>query len=484
MNTITEPTIEEIAAADAAKQPAGTPPAYQPPEAGTVAVREGTVVTRPGRRKPQPIDGALLWALTRRYLCHYVAFTSEAQATLVTAWVFHAMARDRDDTGMGPLIWRATPRLLITSKKRRSGKSTVLDLLAILTGSRRGKMPKVTPARIAQVLSKYHETAVIDEAKTIFGAGAGHIELQGCLLAGYTRKSSYEVSGTSLSLFGPVALAAKENLITDTRTDTMGDLLDRCLKIVLDSPLFPMPEMGERADGDGELLHRALVAWTDANRAELKAAAADLADEDYAEAQQLVKDNPRAAAEMNWRLIQIGRPLRACGRVAGPGAEADVVAALDELTEGTASAEARAALAEMERRADAWGDSFTEDEVPEGGRVVFGGDDEHDLASLAASLPAPAPPARAGNDYPSGSPAPAPVANWAAVRVTSANGDPPAAELIGDQHADMTAAMAACQAGTSEPLPWIAGNRPDSWTATIRPEPGTEVSYAVSAAVK
>jgi hypothetical protein len=379
---------------------------------------------------------------------------------------------------MGPLIWRASPRLLLTSRTRRSGKSTTLDLLASLTGSRRGKMPKVTPARIAQVLSKYHETVFIDEARTIFGAGNGHMELQGCLLAGYTRKSSYEVSGRSLSLFGPVALAAKEDLITATRTDTMGDLLDRCLKITLASPPYPMPEAGERADEDGALLCRALTAWTDASRAALKNAAAGIAAEDHEEALQLTEDDPQAAAEMNWRLRQISRPLRACGRVAGPDAEAAINAALGELTAGTASAEARDALDEIERRAASWGSEPADAVgVPADGGVVFGHSDggEPDLADLAASLPEPAAPT------PTPAPVAVPAAMWAAVRVTAEEGTEAHSDMLGGGWAGKTAAQAACQADAGTTLPWVNGGRPGTWTATIHPAAGTEISYAVSA---
>ena len=368
-----------VSAAVAAPEPR-TAPAPQPTPAAPaeVAVRapgviQPTTVTRT-RPASEPIDGALLWLLVRKYLQHYIGFRSEAQATLVTGWLFHAMARDRDDHGMGPLIWRASPRLMVTSADRGSGKSSLLDLIVILTQSRRGKIPKITPARYAQVVGKYHETVALDEAKTIFGAGAKSLELQGILLAGYTRRASYEISGTSYSLFGAVAYAAKDELITDTKGSQIGDLLDRSLTIRLDQPYRPKREIAERAEDDGELLARALVAWTDSVRAELKQAARDISDEDF-EAAEAAADRGEKMAPGKHRAIQISRPLRACARIVGPGAEADMIAALDEITSGAAGTQTADLMAQLRERSAGWGEDVPDDAT---GRIVTtpGDDDE------------------------------------------------------------------------------------------------------------
>lgn len=334
-------------------------------ESGTPAVVQPSAVTQgPPTGGPEPVDGALLWYLVRRYLRYYVEFRSEAQATLVTAWVFHACARDRGDTGMGQLIWRASPRLLVTSRDRGAGKSTLLDLITILTGSKRGKIPKITAAKIARVLGKHCETVALDEAKTIFGSGAKSLELQGILLAGYTPRASYEVAKESLPLFGAVAYAAKDELITETRGSQIGDLLDRSLKVALRAAF--KPEVDEQAEDDGELLARALVAWTNGNRAGLKQSARDIAAEDYAEAERAGVANPRA--------VQISRPLRACGRVVGAGAEEDVRAAVAELTGGHAGAESADLMAGLRKmRGAGEGEDLGEDEP---GQIVMSGEED------------------------------------------------------------------------------------------------------------
>src|ERR1017187_10443604 len=111
--------------------------------AGTVAVLDGQVVQHQRQRPAaQQIDGGVVLGLMRRYLGHYVSFPSEAATAAAVAWIGHAVARDRDDKGIGQLIWRARPRLLVTSQNRGSGQSTLLDLIAILTGARDGKSPK------------------------------------------------------------------------------------------------------------------------------------------------------------------------------------------------------------------------------------------------------------------------------------------------------------------------------------------------------
>lgn len=323
----------------------------------TVAVLDGQVVARQRQqRTAAQIDGARVLDLTRRYLAHYVAFPGEAALTAAVAWIGHAVARDRDDKGMGQLIWRASPRLLATSRRRQSGKSTLLDLIAILTKARDGKSPKITPRAIAETVGKHYDVAIIDEAKTIFGSGEKNLELQGCLLAGYTPRTSYRVSGKSIPLFGAVAYAGKDELIRDTNGEQIGDLLDRSIILRFTPPVQVPPEVDEIAEDDGDLLASALVAWTDSCRDELRQAARDIAAED--------RDADRPG---DLRSMQIWRPLRAICRVAdglsdeelAEGKRGQWETAIDEasweLTAGAAGAEAQETLDELGRRAEAWG---------------------------------------------------------------------------------------------------------------------------------
>ena len=371
-------------------RPVQAPPATGGPITGTVAVRQygTTAATGAPRRQAEPIDGALLWLFVRRYLSTYVSFRTQAELDMVTAWIFHACARKRNDTGMGPLIWNATPRLLVLSRKRGAGKSTLLTLISILTGSRRGKTARITPARLAQIISQAYETVCIDEGRLVFGAGNAHADLQACLIDGYTPDSSYEVSKTSLPVFGSVAIASKESLITDatkavdSNESSIGDLLERCLKTILEAPGVPMPEVGRRARAEGELLARALVMWTDAMRDQLEQAAEDIADEDLRTGRERAARGEKLKQTL--RADQIGRPLRCIGRVIdqqvtedqqrrgavgdGPQCEADILTALG----GGPGNEAAQIMAELGQLSREWEDGTIAEDEPAG---QFDGDD-------------------------------------------------------------------------------------------------------------
>lgn len=361
-----------------------------PRATGTVAVLDGQVVQRRhcGQGAPKPIDGGLVLDLVRRYLAHYVTFPSESALNTAVAWIAHAVARDRDDKGLGQLIWRASPRLLVTSRHRGSGKSTLLDLIVILTGSRDGKIPKITPRAIAETTGQLFETVVLDEAKTLFGSGAKNLELQGILLAGYTPRTSYRVKGKSIALFGAVAYAGKDELITNTEGGQIGDLLDRSIKLRFRASATVTHEVDEIAEDDGELLASALVAWTDSVRGGLRQAARDLAGEDREASEEAVAAGRDAG---NLRSFQIWRPLRAIARVAdgqsGDGTagrwEEGINAAAAELNAGAAAIEAQGALDELQRRAEAWGTPAAEEDEP--GEIVTDDDpygDEEDADEL------------------------------------------------------------------------------------------------------
>jgi hypothetical protein len=332
---------QEVAPGAPAQAPAA------PVSHAQVAVPAREIIVRPSQAvsprqsRSAPVSGAEVLDLIRDYLAHYVAFPSEAALTAVTAWIGHAVARDRDETGVGQLIWRASPRLMPTSRKRGSGKSTLLDLIVLLTKSRDGKVPKITPRAIAETLGEKYEVAVLDEAKTMFGQGSKSLDLQGILLAGYTPRTSYRVAGKSIPLFGAVAYAGKDELIAMANSSQIGDLLDRSIIIHMRAPRHAMPEVDEDAEEEGDGLGTLLIAWTDWCRDELRQAAKDLA----------VEDREVDVEGGNFRSPQIWRPLRAICRVAGDHWEEDIDAAAEELTGG--GAEMAELLTELRGRAQA-----------------------------------------------------------------------------------------------------------------------------------
>ncbi len=326
-----------------AAQPAAEPvplpspaPGYVP---GQVAVRErGTVVSA----RDNDGRGALLLDLIARYFDHYVAM-SERNRDAVTLWNGHAAARNRDDTGLGPLIWRATPRLMLTSSDRGSGKSTVLDLSRILQCSP-PRMPKVTGRSLASRLGRKHEAVMLDEVKLLFGAGSASKDVQGILLDGYTPGGVWGTTSgqkdVDIPCFGPVAYAAKDELVTAT-ADALGDLFDRSIKVVMRPAPRIMPEVDEIAEDDGTQLARALVMWTDMMRPQLRAAARSLAEAD---------EDREHVGKGDARLLQIWRPLRAVAAVAGGDWPERAQDAMSAMRSGGQSGALDDALADLDAR--------------------------------------------------------------------------------------------------------------------------------------
>jgi hypothetical protein len=281
---------------------------------GVVAVREGgTVTSAAAQRAALIIAESLLYA--KRILTRHVAWPSPAALDTVLLWILHANARDRDDAGYGPLIWRASPRLLLTSAARGSGKSTGLDLIGMLTGNS-GRPSKITPRAIAHKLANKHETVTLDEAKLMFGSGNASRELQGVLLTGYTRRGTYSYSSggkdVDLKTFGAVAYAGKDELITDT-SGLLGDLLDRSITIRMRRAGRHYPDIDDAADAGAELACRGMATWATIMQGELAAASSRLSRE-ASEAGTLAASDVEAG---QLRVTQIWRPRLACADVLG-----------------------------------------------------------------------------------------------------------------------------------------------------------------------
>ena len=309
------------------------------PERARVAVRQsGAVVTGRGNDE----RGAFLLNLIARYFDHYAAISGRNRDT-VTLWNGHAAARDRDDTGLGPLIWRASPRLMLTSSDRGSGKTTVLDLSRILQGSP-PRMPKVTGRSLASRLGRKHEAVMLDEVKLLFGSGQASKDVQGILLDGYTPGGVWGTTSgqkdVDIPCFGPVAYAAKDELVTAT-ADALGDLFDRSVTVRMAPASRIMPEVDEIAEDDGAQMAKALVMWTDMMRPELRAAARVLAEADRG--RQHVRKGEA-------RLLQIWRPLRAVAAVAGGDWPERAQDAMSAMQDGGQSGGLDDALADLEAR--------------------------------------------------------------------------------------------------------------------------------------
>jgi hypothetical protein len=317
---------------------------------GAVALRSAGAATCGNARAAE--IGAETMKYAHRVLTRHVAWPSQSALDTVLLWCFHANARDRDENGTGPLIWRASPRLLLTSSVRGSGKSTGLDLIAMLTGSRFGRLPRVTAPGFAKLMAKFQEPAILDEAKMIFGSGQKSLDLQGMLLAGYTPRThslNARDGGTAEKLFGPVAYAGKDNLIT-TAGDGICDLLDRSLVIRMTRAPRHYPDVDEVAERASELACQGMGTWASMMRAPLMAACKQLEAESMrADLDDDEIDGGALRAAQIWRpLLAIAdclgddwpeRARTACEQLSMPGGEYDQwrseLAGLDALWDDT-----------------------------------------------------------------------------------------------------------------------------------------------------
>jgi hypothetical protein len=296
--------------------------------AAAIAVRQEAPAARmapaglaPGRPE---VDGARLLEQVGLFMTDYAAFPSAAAAVAAVLWAGHERARDASQH----LIWRATPRLLLTSEGPGSGKSTVLDLLGILGKSRAGRVGNVTAPGITYLLGRLQEAAYLDDAQQTFGAGARAEKVRQVVNANTRKASALTGAGGKASLtpcYGAVAMAGLDSLIHGTG-DRLYDTLTRCIIIRMRPPARRMPELDERGDARGERLADALTAWCEASRDDFRRRALELADLAAAGEDGLdgLGDGGRTA--------HVWRPLLAVADVAGGQWPAAARAALWELS--------------------------------------------------------------------------------------------------------------------------------------------------------
>jgi putative DNA primase/helicase len=126
---------------------------------------------------PEAVNGAeLLNGLSEAIRSHVVMSDEAVAATAL--WVVHTYLMDTFNT---------SPRLAITSPEKRCGKTTLLDVLGILTW-RPLSTANATPAAVFRVIELAQPTLLMDEADTFLKE---NIELRGILNSGHRRWSAF-----------------------------------------------------------------------------------------------------------------------------------------------------------------------------------------------------------------------------------------------------------------------------------------------------
>jgi hypothetical protein len=164
-----------------------------------------TIIMNTPEWKPQVIDGAaLLWA-TYRFVRRFVSL-SEAQAVVIALWVAQTHAIDGADV---------TPYLAVTSAEKQSGKTRLLETLALIVANP-WFTGRVTAAVLVRKVDDKKPPLLLDESDAAFGGEREYAEaLRGILNSGHRRGGvaslcvgkGAEMSYKDFSTFCPKAIA-------------------------------------------------------------------------------------------------------------------------------------------------------------------------------------------------------------------------------------------------------------------------------------
>ena len=138
---------------------------------------QGRLISYENEPWPHAVDGADLLNSFSAALTRDVIMSKEA-ADATALWIVHTFLMD---------VFNISPMLAITSPEKRCGKSTLLDILGLVT---RCPLPtaNATPAANIRVVEMYRPTLLIDEADTFLD---NRSELRGILNSGHRRGTAY-----------------------------------------------------------------------------------------------------------------------------------------------------------------------------------------------------------------------------------------------------------------------------------------------------
>ena len=168
---------------------------------------------------PAPqLDGARILDDVAEFIGRYVAFPTPHALTAVALWAAHTHA---------PAAWYVTPRLVLDSAEPGSGKTRVLELLALLV-LRPEMTISATVAAIFRMLAVQPYTLLFDEVDAIFNPknGGNYEDLRALLNAGYKRGATIarcvgdakKMTVQRFTVFAPVALAGLAGRMPSTIT--------------------------------------------------------------------------------------------------------------------------------------------------------------------------------------------------------------------------------------------------------------------------
>lgn len=207
------------------------------------------------------------------FILRFVSLPRKEAADAIALWVAHTWVFE---------VFEITPRLSIESAEMRSGKSRLLEVLALLVAR---PFMAVTPSEavVFRSIEAHHPTLILDEVDAIFGPKARDNEgLRAILNAGWARGATVPRmvgQGTGMqvkpfSVYGPVVLAGIGSPPTT--------VCDRSIRIVMKrrGPGERVEKFRRRtASAEGDALRQQLAQWTAEIRENLVAATPDVPEE-------------------------------------------------------------------------------------------------------------------------------------------------------------------------------------------------------------
>jgi len=145
---------------------------------------------------PEPVNGAVLVAQLTAAIRKYVVLT-ENDGLIVALWVLHSYCFDAVP---------CRPRLAITAPEKRCGKTTLLDVIALLV-LKALATANISAAATFRTIEVARPTLLIDEADTFLGESE---ELRGILKSGH--RSGGQVIRTVGDDFEPRAFSTHARL--------------------------------------------------------------------------------------------------------------------------------------------------------------------------------------------------------------------------------------------------------------------------------
>jgi hypothetical protein len=212
------------------------------------APKQGRALTLPAPEPwPEPVDGAALLDRLAAFYARHV-FLPAGAADAMAVWTVHTHCF---------ALFRHSPRLAFTSPEKRCGKTTALDVTALVCWK---PLPtaNVTAAAVFRTIEAASPTLLIDEADTFLRDSE---DLRGMLNAGHKRGGQVircvgdDAEPRAFAVFGPAAIAAIGRL--------PGTIEDRAISVRMKrATRAERPEpLRSAAEAEGAELARRCARW-------------------------------------------------------------------------------------------------------------------------------------------------------------------------------------------------------------------------------